>query len=329
MSKPIAILVSDVHYSLNTLELADKAFRMAIDKASELKIPLIDCGDLTNDKAILRAEVANRLIKTMTYAKSSGVKVYLVVGNHSLCHEKGKEHALEFLRPYVSKVIDKPWHLDYIGYCIPYHTDPLAVKDQLVSLPKGITILMHQGFHGANTGHYVKDASAISVDLVRDYRVISGHYHTRQDVGTVSYVGNPYSLTFGEANDPAKGFQVLNDDGSLTFVPTNLRKHIVYEVTTEELKWGGLSGYEHREGDLLWLKVSGPRSELDSLPKEVLAGLLGTPNFKLDKIVTGDSETFVKADKLTGEEIMDGLIDKLGDSSDYKVGLKRLWRDIL
>src|SRR4051812_39679990 len=98
--KPIAVLVSDVHYSLKNLELSDKAFRAAIDTAHKLAVPLIDAGDLTDDKCIIRAEVANRLIKTMEYAKDKYVPVYCLVGNHSLINQKGKEHALEFLKPY-------------------------------------------------------------------------------------------------------------------------------------------------------------------------------------------------------------------------------------
>jgi hypothetical protein len=42
---PIAVIISDVHYNINTLEVADKAMRMAINRANILNIPLIVAGD--------------------------------------------------------------------------------------------------------------------------------------------------------------------------------------------------------------------------------------------------------------------------------------------
>ena len=40
MKKPVAVIISDVHYSLKTLELADAAMRLAIAKANNLDVPV-------------------------------------------------------------------------------------------------------------------------------------------------------------------------------------------------------------------------------------------------------------------------------------------------
>jgi len=340
VAKPIAVLISDVHYSLNTLELADAAFRQAINKASDLRVPLIDCGDLTNDKAIMRAEVCNRLIDTMLYAKHSGVNVTLLVGNHSLCNEKGAEHALHFLRPYVYQIIQEPYRTD-LAYFIPYTSDAQLLENIVKKVETGSLLIMHTGVQSANMGHYIKDTSSLPKEVFANYRVISGHYHARQDikcgrprkgaVGLFSYVGNPYTLTFGEANDPEKGFQILMDDGTLEFVPTNLRKHVVLEF---DLPFENFNNPVQNEGysaqDRLWVKVRGSTSELAALKKDKLAKILGVADFKLDKIPTDAVKlNEVKLSKMTGEQVFDAVIDAQQDDKPHKEYLKKLWRDLV
>ncbi len=344
MTSPKAVIISDTHYSLATKDLADKAWRMAVDKAAELGVPLIDAGDITNDKASLRAEVMNTMINTMKYAQNKGVQIHLLVGNHSLVNEKGKEHALEFLKPYVD-VID--CFTEYMGlWFIPYQSDLEELKGYLDTIPKGSTIIMHQGVNKAWGGHYVHDKTAAPAEWFKDFRVISGHYHRAQDikcgrprkgaVGLFSYVGTPYTISFAEAGDGPKGFRILMDDGLLEFVPTNLRKHVIIEWDLK--RWRSNSDFEYtkkqsahqRPEDIVWLKISGPRSELANIKKQ---DLIGTDlNYKLDLISTDShTDTQSKKDepKMTDLEVLDKLIDGLPDDVEYREYLKSLVAGVL
>lgn len=337
MADPIAVIISDVHYSLNTRHLADKAFRAAIDKAAELNVPLIDAGDITNDKAILRAEVVNMLIATMEYAASKKVKVWLMVGNHSLVNEKGTENALGFLAPYAD-IIDKPANCwlgnTHVGF-IPYQSNLETLK-RIISSSYQKILICHQGFLGAQMGDYIQDKTSIDPELVKDFTVISGHYHRHQTIGTVTYVGSPYTITFGEANDGPKGFLVLNSDGTFTREILNLRKHVIVECTTRDLyddKYRAIyvyvSAYANRE-DLIWLKVSGPRSQLKSINKQELGTkLLGRTNFRLDLIPDNDSIVEAKTEKMTDTQVLDSLIDASGDTEEQKKYLKDLYKELI
>ncbi len=355
MKTPIAVLQSDVHYSLSTLPLADKAFRMAIDKAAELEVDLIDCGDLTNDKANIRAEVANALIKTLQYAQDKEVLITCLVGNHSLINERGKPHALEFIKPYCHVIQEVCDGAIYFGenkvLCtfIPYQSNPEDFAKIIAGVSKGDIIIMHQGVSGSLSGEYVHDKSSIHKDLLKDHRVISGHYHTRQTikcgpprndaVGFMDYVGNPYTLTFGEANDPVKGIQILYSDGTLEHVPTNLRKHVIVEkdaldIITVNSTFGGNTTWTHNinPGDLVWVKVRGPKLALAALSKDDIKNALSLHdnNFKLDKIATGaeDRDSIVTKPQ-THNEIMDLLIDESSESTKDKATLKNLYRELM
>jgi DNA repair exonuclease SbcCD nuclease subunit len=321
---------------VSTLNIATKSLTSAQYDADSLKIPLIITGDTLDSKAILRGECVNELIKIFKlYPK---LETYVLVGNHDLINEKGEDHSLNFLKPYVT-VIDTPTYVHDIGaLMIPYMHDAIKLSEIIQSYsPVRTKLILHQGVQSANMGHYQQDKTSLPKEIFSDFRVISGHYHCRQDiktgrprkgaVGLFSYIGNPYTLSFGEANDPPKGYQILHEDGILNPVPLNLRKHVIIERNINQL-YGCIDNVN--TDDIIWLKVIGPYVELEQLKKKEIGDrLFGHLNFKFDKIYTDKAKLEVKSDKLTGEQIFDSLIDSTDEKSDEKAALKNLWREVL
>lgn len=334
MAKPVSVLISDVHYDLSTLPLADAAMRQAITKANSLGVQLWVCGDLHNTKANMRAECLNALIKTLMMADK---KPRILVGNHDRINEKSQEHALTVLDGFYGEIIDRPNRSANGVYFIPYHSDIVELRAYLSTIPKNSTLVMHQGITGSNMGDYVIDKSAINPLDVAGHRVISGHYHSRQtiklpDGGTWDYVGNPFSASYGEANDPEKGFQILMDDGSLEFVPTNLRKHIIFDCTPETFQYLTLSSL--CKGDLLWTKFRGTKEQLRTVNKEYVSRLLDLDtfgDFRLDLIPTDTVTTAPNnVAPLSRSDLLDSLIDSLSDTStERKERLKGLWKTLV
>lgn len=333
MSKPIAVLISDIHYNINTLEVADKAMRLAIGKANELEVPLIVCGDLHDTKAHLRGEC----VKTMIETFESCLKwPYVVVGNHDRLNEKNEKHALNFLKPYAS-VIESPTNIPDIAMVFPYDHDVENLKKLLKKEPANNRLIMHQGIQGSNSGEYFQDKSALRPEDVAGFRVISGHYHTRQtialpDGGQWDYVGNPFTLGFGEANDPPKGFQVLYDDGSLEFIPTNLRKHVVIEARINETTMNMEKYSSFNKENLVWFKLKGPENLVRLYSKKQIGETFFLPeNFKLELIPDeqiGDID--IISISQTKEQVLDGLIDSLSNTTvAQKQRLKAAWKDFV
>lgn len=326
MSNPIAVLIADVHYNIQTLPLADAAMRQAIAKANELNVPLIVAGDLHDTKANMRAECMNAMIETF---KLCDKKSYIIVGNHDRVNEKSYEHSLNFLAPYAI-VINSALALDNLKLClISYQSNPNDLLYMMRRERKGHMFIVHQGIVGSDSGEYIQDKSAITAEDVADFRVISGHYHKRQDIkcgrprqgalGLFSYIGNPYTLAFGEANDPPKGFQILMDDGLLEFVPTNLRKHVIIDIDLN----GPQKAAGYNRGDLVWVKVKGTKEQLMNVTKK---SLNIAESFRLDLIPT-DTTTEAPAKTQTNGELLDSLIDSLSNTSDdRKDRLKKLWK---
>lgn len=335
---PKAILCSDLHFTVSTLDLASSALRQAMSKAKALNVPLVIAGDLTDQKAIIRAEVANRLIEIFRDQEKPYLEqedIYIMVGNHDMINEKGEAHALHFLEPY-AQIISIPYESNRLSaWLIPYQNDANRLQAILNDIPKGSTIIAHQGVLGADMGHYIKDSTSLPREAFADFRVISGHYHKAQDikcgrprkgaVGLFSYIGSPYTISFSEANDGPKGFQVLWSNGILESIPTNLRKHVVVECFADNIN----SLYSENPTNLIWVKVIGPQSKLDKIKKSEIAGRLGHSNFKLDKIPTDSSKNTQETKELKDTELLDSIIDRTPESAAQKKTLKALWREIL
>lgn len=331
MKQVSAVLISDVHYSISTLEIADKAFRTAIDKAAELGVQLIDCGDLTNDKAIIRGEVANRLISTLKYAQNKSVIVKLLVGNHSLLNEKYTAHALEFLKPYAI-VIDTPSYDSGLNAVFIPYTSNLTDLMEVLSQNKEKLLFMHQGLQGAQMGHYVRDTSSIEANNFSGRRICSGHYHAAQDIllpgnGLWSYIGSPYTGSFGEAMDPPKGYAVLYSDGSLERIPLNLRKHVIIDLN--------VGSYEPipspKPDDLVLVRMRGAESELKKLTRASIAKELHLPNlnFRLELIPNKAEKTLAPTKNTPDNELMDKVIENMEETAEQKAALKDLWRALV
>lgn len=332
--KPTAVLIADIHFSLSTLEEASLAFKQAANMAIDLSVPLIVAGDLTDGKAIIRGEVANCLIRLFSLW---GANTQVLVGNHDKLNEKGDEDALHFLNPYTTIIRTTTFNQEIGGWLIPYQSSPEAFRRELSNIVQESLIICHQGVQGAHMGSYVMDKTSLPMDTFQDYRVISGHYHRAQDikcgrprlsgVGLFSYVGNPYTLSFGEAGDGMKGFQVLYSDGLMVQVPIlNIRRHIIIETTNDQL-----FSQKVNKSAILWFKVHGPFSELQKIKKkDVAQQIVGHMNFKLD-LIPNDSRSLEQTERktLTGEEIFDKLIEMLPEKPEQKAYLKTLWREVL
>lgn len=332
MIQPIAVIINDIHYNLETLSLANKALKQAVDKANDLSVPLIIAGDLHDTKANLRAECITAILNTL---KECELQPIVIPGNHDKINEKSTEDALSFLND-TAFVVREPRSFDveldhysgYLAHLIPYQNDTNKLRQYLESLKHGSRLIIHQGVTGSNMGTYIRDATAISKEYFKNFRTISGHYHTRQEivcgpvrdnqVGLFTYTGNPFTLSYGEANDPEKGFHVLRSNGTLEFIPTNIRKHIVIECTADHITAPIMPN------DLVWLKIKGLRSQLAKISK------LNYPsNYKIDLIPTDKVEITNGIQHLSQDLRLDSIIDSTDTDEDTKNRLKALWRRLV
>lgn len=312
--------------------MATSALKSAQDEAIELGVPLVMNGDTLDTKVVMRGECVNRLIEILS--REDAPQTYVNVGNHDLFNEKSTEHVLNFLRPYV-RVVEAPMEVYTKNgpfRIIPYMSDPAVLSHYLSTLTKGQILVMHQGVQTAFMGHYAQDKTSLPPEAFDGFRVVGSHYHRRQNikcgkVGLFSYIGNPYTLSFGEAQDGPKGFAVIYAPGALEFIDLDLRKHVVIDMHLHK----AATFTRPNTGDLVWLKLRGPQSDLAVLEKKDLAPLVGVNDFRLDLIPDeGAAQETPKAEQpATDGEVLDNLIDATGETDVQKANLKKTWRTLL
>ena len=127
--------------------------------------------------------------------------VYVLSGNHDLFYLNRLDvSSLAAIDPYVTVVDD----LTTIGTDVLL-TPWIATDEMWESVVEASqnhkTVIGHFEFSAFKMNeHYVMESGRSHKEL-KDYtRVISGHYHTRQEKDNVTYVGTPYPITFSEAN---------------------------------------------------------------------------------------------------------------------------------
>jgi len=323
---PIAVIITDIHFHLNTIKEASEVLLQAGHSAKVLNVPLLILGDTNDTKGVLRAECINTMIECFSILKRERVTSYLLVGNHDKINEKSKEHTLNFLKPFVD-VVETPRLVSSLGQLIPYQDDPLEFSRIMSTTPAGVRVFMHQGVIGANMGEYVLDRSAVSSSLFENNKAYSGHYHLRHQVGNVLFVGNPYTKSFAESEDGPKGFTILYSDDTTHLVPTNLRRHVVLNLHLNDLH-RPVEGVNPR--DLVWVKLSGPEHIISKInPASAGLTLFGSPIYKLT-LFPDDAKTKVEvASTTTQEQLFDHLIDNSSYEEEEKGRLRKLWRSLV
>lgn len=321
-----AILISDIHYNMKNLELSDISLQETVKAANECNAPLIICGDLHDTKANLRAECIERIINTL---QGCATKPYILVGNHDLVNERGTNNALSFLEPLAHLIAEPCYNEKLNTWLFPYYSD---VSKLLSFINKYCTtdklLIMHQGMKSASMGDYIQDHSAMEYNDIKQFTCFSGHYHKHQSIGGFTYVGNPFTMSFGEAEDGAKGYLKLYADNSFSQIKLKLRKHIVIQADADEYIFNAKTPHVINSNDLVWVKLTGSAEKLNLIKKDELGLNWNLPEgFKLDKTakIVDNIEMDIPKDLKDGE-LLDMLIDAYDTTSETKNIIKNWWK---
>ena len=181
---------------------------------------VIHLGDLMNDRAkidlYLQQELKQRFFN---WFEKNETKLHLLVGNHdlyfknTLSHHYFKENVNEFkyIRYYdeISVLEIDP----YIFVMVPWITGSMTD----VKLPTGDICCLHGEIKGFNKVKGCECTDGIELSFFKAFqKILSGHFHLRQQQENCIYLGNPYQKDFNDFGEH-KGFWTLDDSYSFTF----------------------------------------------------------------------------------------------------------------
>ena len=153
-----------------------------------------------------------------------GIPVFFIIGNHDLFHRHTREvHSTIHFEEFSNfTVIDRPILFDHIGkgtlMCPFMFDDEYAQLTEHLSVPVWFGHFEFKDF--VVTGYNVKMLTGPDpVDFVGPKHIFCGHFHKRQTVKNIVYIGNTFPTTYADAGDSDRGMMIYDH-------PTDNTKYI-------------------------------------------------------------------------------------------------------
>jgi DNA repair exonuclease SbcCD nuclease subunit len=217
------LLFTDLHLSEDSAEVVFNEVLPGIAQAARLKgETTIAClGDLYHFRYRLSVDVQNRFRDWLLQGVAQGQKFILLPGNHDQYNLDGR-NALEVfnLLPGVKVYTTPVW--DEHGFWVPYRKRPEDLQAAFQKpRPSGSpnVLFLHHGVRGAMMNNHIQDEDGLPAEAFNGWEaVLCGHYHKRQTIGRVTYLGSPWQTKADEAGQE-KGY-ALWDGKKLQLITT-------------------------------------------------------------------------------------------------------------
>lgn len=199
-------VIGDPHATNKNLDKIGQLF----DTIEELGNNCLILGDLFDTKEVIRGKAFNYVRDRL---KNSKLHFTILVGNHDWFNLECLDHSLQALKDLPNVlIVDKPTRLGVFVGAVPYIHDKEKFKEAVAGFTNTDVVFIHQGFSAFDygNGHIAEKESELE-DIAHIGTVISGHFHKYQQKGNLTYLGTPFSHSFGESNQ-GKVIGVLNTE---------------------------------------------------------------------------------------------------------------------
>lgn len=259
-------VVGDPHVTHKSMSRAIDLFTLVESQGRNC----IWLGDMLDTKEVIRGKCFNLLLN---YFLNSKLNHIVLVGNHDYFNLDCEGHALDTLKllPNV-QIVDKPTLINHMLF-IPYMHDLnklRAVLDEYRSPERVLVGHLEVSEFDFGNG-YVCTSGITLKDLAGYKRVISGHFHKYQESGNLTFLGTPFSHSFGET-DQAKYLGIYDTEkDKLILEETPFPKHITKEFNCDLLDencnhalFAPEPGYEQ---NFYRIVLTGSQANIDRFPR--------------------------------------------------------------
>lgn len=212
-------------------------------------------GDLLDKSSRIKNDVFVPLFKKIESMKEQGFEMWFIFGNHDITSTITNSSILEVFEKY-GHLVNSIQTYELGNYTInmsPFTKDPSLVPT--VNADYLFTHLNITGFDLGGGRIAGEEQQAFPVSMFSNYKMVfTGHYHKRQRMENIQYIGAPYQLNFGDAGDYNKGFEILNLDNG----------------DTEFIKYTKAPNFKKYSYDELWDLVNNTKEEDDFLQNSLI-----------------------------------------------------------
>lgn len=259
----IAIL-GDTHFDVSNSN--EEVFNQQIKYFKEQFFPyliennidtIFQLGDFFDNKLKVGTITMQRLQNEFfDILKDNNITMIYFVGNHDLANKDNRDvfslSVFEKAYPTVLKIIKNMDILDFEGrnyMFVPWIYDHEVPKmAEMIKEYNPDLVFGHFEIKDFYVSKDFQSTHGIDKSVFKKTKVISGHFHLKQEIGNIFYVGTPYQASWTDYSE-IKGAHILDTkDNSFTFIENTITsKHIQIKVDSEtkEMLVQGFS-----EGDL-------------------------------------------------------------------------------
>jgi len=258
-------IIGDVHATHKNLNQVQELF-------SQIEIlgnTTIFLGDLLDTKEVIRGKCLNAFFD---YFKSSKLTHIIVIGNHDYFNLECKDHSLKPLSSLSNVIIaDRLTIFENMAF-IPYSHDLDKLRSEIKEAKEeNVKALFGHfdmvGFDYGNgrlceSGLTLKDFKNIPV-------VISGHFHKYQREKHFTYLGTPFSQSFGEANQDKYIATFDSESSEIKLIETLFPKHVSLDFKAYDYTHHQLIDFLNKNKDnKVRIRLFGSVEEVQSFPKD-------------------------------------------------------------
>lgn len=210
-------------------------------------------GDWHENRSSLNLSTMNYSYEGIKRLNRLGLPIFFIVGNHDLYHRNNRQiHSLPFFNELKNViVIDEPVVVNQIkngAVFSPFIFDSeyagLKTMQEFLKIPVWLGHFEFSGFYITGT-NVIMDSGPSTSGFEKVLRIFSGHFHKRQHLHNVTYIGNTFPMDFSDAGDNERGMAIYNHaDNSLTFknwvdCPKYQRVYLTELMTSKVDIWNG------------------------------------------------------------------------------------------
>ena len=314
-----ALFIGDCHIKINRFDLGLRFLNWLNQLIEEQKPDLVvNLGDFFDTHSVVRSEVMTEFMNHVDKVLKLDIPYVYLLGNHDFYKPSdSKYHAVKHLANKIPNlyIVDTIQELFGMTF-VPYQYDGANFPKQTLPI-----VVAHQTMIGADYGP-IRATEGVDASSIEGCEVIvSGHIHTKSVLGSVIYVGSPFSQSAADV-DQVKGITIFDTDTyAEKFIQTPLpmwrRLHVVVSQSTgldvvHALIKQDISGSK----DHWVLELEGPKAEivgyLDS--KEYSEAVSGV-DIKVKSKFTDSEKKRVAIEAKSMEHILSEYVAKVYNGS--------------
>lgn len=329
-------ILADLHWGIRNN--SQSFLRYQLDYMNDCVFPvlkerkishLIQLGDFWNSRKNLDVNTMHWVRKRfLEPIKDMDIKLYIILGNHDVYFTHSNEiTSLDILKEYnnieiIHKPTMKPFGSMKIGL-IPW----LANTEDIEELRKFTvdspvdTIFGHFELNNFEVipGH--KHSGGMNHGFLKNFEnVYSGHFHLKQSIDNIHYLGTPFELSWSDC-ETEKGWYIINtDNGRMEFLKNE--RPVFIKIYYDEDKYDEcLKSIENVKGKII--KLYCIRKKNDTKFTEFIYQLeqKGSESFTI--IDTADSVTGAIAND-EGKTLIDIISDYLVETKEEDENIKKI-----